>query len=114
MGSIVDLNTLIPPGSGVQLFYANHINERGEITVVGLLPNGDNSGVLLIPCDENHPDIEGCDYSMVDAAEVSSATSATREPQSTQLSREAIARIMSASRNMRRYHVPTLRPAPNN
>jgi probable HAF family extracellular repeat protein len=65
--SIVDLNTLIAPNSGVQLNYATHINERGEITVFGALPNGDNQGFLLIRCDENHRDIEGCDYGLVDA-----------------------------------------------
>ena len=67
-GSTVDLNTLIPPGSGIQLNYATHINERGEITVFGAFPNGDNQGFLLIPCDGNHSGIEGCDYSMVDVS----------------------------------------------
>jgi hypothetical protein len=37
------------------------INDRGEITAQGLLANGDQHAVLLIPCDENHPGVEGCD-----------------------------------------------------
>ena len=66
-GSMVDLNTLIPPNSGMQLVDAQNINERGEITGLGILPNGDLHVFLLIPCDENHPGVEGCDYSLVDA-----------------------------------------------
>jgi probable HAF family extracellular repeat protein len=65
-GSMVDLNTLVPPGSGVQLFVADYINESGEITAAGTLTNGDSHAFLLIPCDKNHPGIEGCDYSRVD------------------------------------------------
>lgn len=75
-GSIVDLNSLIPPGSGVQLNYATHINERGEITVFGAFPNGNSQGYLLIPCDENHSGIEGCDYSLVEASAVPPAAPA--------------------------------------
>jgi probable HAF family extracellular repeat protein len=77
-GSIVDLNTLVPPGSGVQLTLANYINESGEITAAGLLSNGDNHSFLLIPCDEHHPGIEGCDYSMA-AGEVASVRPAQQE-----------------------------------
>jgi probable HAF family extracellular repeat protein len=68
-GPIVDLNTLIPPGSGVQLTNAFNINDRGEILAkaapIGFTPKDDEDLghlALLIPCDEHHPNVEGCDY----------------------------------------------------
>jgi probable HAF family extracellular repeat protein len=61
-GPMVDLNTLIPPGSGVQLTAAFNINDRGEILAkaapIGFTPNDDadlGHLVLLIPCNENNP-----------------------------------------------------------
>ena len=66
-GSIVDLNNLIPPGSDLYLGQAISMNDRGEIAGEGLLSNGDRRAYLLIPCDENHPGVEGCDYTLVDA-----------------------------------------------
>jgi probable HAF family extracellular repeat protein len=64
-GPMVDLNTLLPPGSGIDLATGVSINDRGEINGEGVLPNGDIHAFLLIPCDEDHADIEGCDYSLV-------------------------------------------------
>jgi probable HAF family extracellular repeat protein len=55
-GPMIDLNTLIPPGSGIRLTHSVSINDRG-----------DHRAFVLIPCDENHPDVEGCDYDTVDA-----------------------------------------------
>jgi hypothetical protein len=81
---MADLNTLIPPDSSMHLSGAVYINDRGEITGYGVLPNGDAHTFLLIPCDENHRDDEnnrgdeGCDYDTVDAetaAQVSPAHS---------------------------------------
>jgi probable HAF family extracellular repeat protein len=66
-GPIVDLETLVLPGSGLTVIAGNLINDRGEIAGRGMLPNGDTHAVLLIPCDENHPNIEGCDHGLVDA-----------------------------------------------
>jgi hypothetical protein len=64
---MVDLLSLIPPGSGMQFRVADSINDRGEIAVQGILSNGDYRAILLIPCDENHPGIEGCDYGHFEA-----------------------------------------------
>jgi probable HAF family extracellular repeat protein len=67
-GPMVNLNTLIPPNSGLQLGETGQINDRGEITVSASDARGNNHAVLLIPCDENHSGVEGCDYNLVDAA----------------------------------------------
>jgi probable HAF family extracellular repeat protein len=64
---IVDLNTLVPPNSGLQLGEAGQINDRGEISVNASDASGNNHTVVLIPCNENHPDVSGCDYDLVDA-----------------------------------------------
>jgi probable HAF family extracellular repeat protein len=67
-GSIVNLNTLISPRSAFHLSLPAFINDQGEIGVFGLLANGDQHALLLIPYDEEHTGIEGCDYEPVDAA----------------------------------------------
>jgi len=72
-GSLVDLQTLVQSDSGVMIDCPGvcgdvyNINDRGEIVGTGILSNGDSRAFLLIPCDENHPGVEGCDYSLVDA-----------------------------------------------
>jgi probable HAF family extracellular repeat protein len=69
-GPSVDLNDLIPPHSPLFLVAATAINDQGEITGRGA-PQGcglaDICGhaYVLIPCDQNHPGIEDCDYSMI-------------------------------------------------
>jgi probable HAF family extracellular repeat protein len=67
-GAPVDLNTLVVPGSAVTFLNPFDINDRGEIAGWGVLATGDPRAVLLIPCDEDHPGIEGCDYGLVGAA----------------------------------------------
>jgi hypothetical protein len=52
-GTLYDLNTLIPPNSGVTVGDVNFINDRGEIAVTGILPNGDRHDLLLIPVRNN-------------------------------------------------------------
>jgi probable HAF family extracellular repeat protein len=50
-GSLVDLHTLVVPGSHITVDGANQINDRGEIQASGVLPNGDRHALLLIPQD---------------------------------------------------------------
>ena len=71
-GNIVDLNSLISHGSDLQLLVAGDINNRGEIAGFGVLPNGDQHAFLLVPCDDKHPDVEGCDYSIMEASDTAS------------------------------------------
>jgi probable HAF family extracellular repeat protein len=60
-GDIVDLNSLVSPSSALQLKSATNINDRAEIAGTGVTPNGDLHAFLLIPCDDEHPDVEGCE-----------------------------------------------------
>jgi probable HAF family extracellular repeat protein len=92
-GSMFDLNTLIPSNSSLQLFYATDINNRGEIVGVGVPPgsplNPDLFGHLfvLIPCDDDHGDTEGCEgnnRAAADAAQDSSAAVAQARTPETQ------------------------------
>lgn len=66
-GPIADLNALLLPGSGLTVNTAAFITDSGEIAGTGLLPNGDQHPILLIPCDENHADVEDCDFDTVEA-----------------------------------------------
>jgi len=82
-GPLVDLNTLIVPGSSTYVTTAVLINDNGDIACLGLDPGDtEEHACLLIPCDENHPGVEGCDYSFVDAA----TTAQIEPPRKAQLS----------------------------
>lgn len=46
---MVDINSLVVPGSDIEVVNAVFINEQGEVAGQGMLPNGDVHAVLLIP-----------------------------------------------------------------
>lgn len=83
-GSIMDLNTLIPPGSSLHLQFALNINDHGEIAVTSVDAQGNEHAVLLIPCDDHHFGVEGCDYALMDAA-TAAQVRALQEPHSSTL-----------------------------
>jgi len=56
-GNLYDLNSLIPPNSGFAVGDVNFINDGGEIAATGNLPDGSQHAILLVPCDENHPEL---------------------------------------------------------
>lgn len=74
-GDMVDANALVPPGSDLTLTEIEQINDSGEMFGIGTLSNGEDRAFLLIPCDEHHSDVQGCDYSMVEASAAASRPS---------------------------------------
>ena len=79
---MLDLNVLVPPSSDLTLADVEKINDRGEMFGNAALPNGDARAFLLIPCDENHPSVEGCDYSLLDPSAATSVRPGLRPPAS--------------------------------
>ena len=57
-GPMVDMNSLIPPGSGLILREGVFINDAGEIAGVADLENGDQHAFLLIPGEGNAADLD--------------------------------------------------------
>jgi probable HAF family extracellular repeat protein len=111
-GPMLDLNSLIPPDSGLQLTNAFNINDRGEILAksapIGFTPNDDadlGHLVLLIPCDS---DDEGCEdnaEATTSAAPRSSARITNSLATTTPLTPRQNAAALRA-RWARQYHVP--------
>jgi probable HAF family extracellular repeat protein len=50
---MVDLTSLVLPGSDLTLTDAAFINDRGEIAGTGVLPNGDHRAVVLVPASKD-------------------------------------------------------------
>jgi len=116
-GAIVDVNTLIIGDASVTVVNAFDINDQGEIAGWGPVPSGDLRAVLLIPCDENHPGIEGCDYNLVDSAttaevhreEITKAPEVTSQPRLSPAELMARFRSLQAGRN-HRFGAPQTSP----
>jgi hypothetical protein len=111
-GSAIDLNDFVLPGSDYHLTGDDSfINDRGEIAVAGMLLNGDFRIFLLVPCDDDHPGIEGCDYNMVDA-EVANNAPSPQPPHAILPTMDSPARTINPSQNRlrQRYRVPGQRP----
>jgi probable HAF family extracellular repeat protein len=49
-GKAFDLNALATPPTGLTLSEATFINDRGDISGFGTLPNGDQHAFILVPC----------------------------------------------------------------
>jgi probable HAF family extracellular repeat protein len=67
-GSMVDLNSLIPPNSNLFLDNTLAINDHGEISGLAVPPDCANENdahcghaYVLLPCDRDHSNDEGCE-----------------------------------------------------
>jgi len=103
-GSMIDLNDFVPPGSDLRVTDGETINDRGEIAGSGLLPNGDFHAVVLIPCDAEHGESEGCQDGGQTVSRLQHRSTRNLAGASSQLSaREMIARFHAD--RARRYQV---------
>ena len=88
-GSMMDLNSLIPPNSNLQLVDAQAINDRGGIAGLAFPPGCTQDtqcghAFLLIPCDDDPSDEEGCSDGSPDVATPATQYSTSQPNQSRQ------------------------------
>ena len=105
-GPMMDLNDLVPSGSGLVLTAGEFINDRGEIGASGVLPNGDHHAVLLIPCDDKQVDTDDCRVSAQNGNKSPTGPeflAAESPDQMNRTAQERVARIRA--RLARRYHI---------
>ena len=113
-GSMVDLDTLIPAHSSLQLQWPMAINDRGEVAGTGGTPGvspPDNvtagHAFVLIPCDATHSNGAGCK-----GGDVAAPINQSAAISSGLTSREVAAKVQA--RLGRRHQIPSLaaRPTP--
>jgi probable HAF family extracellular repeat protein len=121
---MVDLNSLIPAYSPLELSHAFVITDSGEIAGLGVPSGCDPSNdfvcghaYVLIPCDDNHPSLEGCDYSLIDLESAMEAhpSWSTQAPATSQVKLSPSQRIARTQTSMmagrtRRYGPPQFSP----
>ena len=73
-GPMVDLNSLIPPGSGLLLEEPQYINEKGEIAGLARLPDGSSREFLLVPAGDSGEGVDAARVAVFDAPAPQSAT----------------------------------------
>jgi probable HAF family extracellular repeat protein len=108
-GSMVDLNTLIPSDSSLQLTFAFAINNRGEIAGLGV-PAGCapqdvefcGHAYLLIPCDDQHSAVEGCNFGTVEETAIPYSPARRDLGVGTQSPKQTW--------RLNRHHIPSLQP----
>jgi probable HAF family extracellular repeat protein len=107
-GPMVDLQTLVLPGSDVTIVETNYINDAGEISGFGTNSNGDTRGLLLIPCDEKHHGV--CE----DDSMIEGASRQTSAPAAIDQGSESPADTSNPLRNRfgRGFHLPGQPAAP--
>jgi probable HAF family extracellular repeat protein len=79
-GVMSDLNALLSRSSSLHLEFTESINDRGEIAGTGVESNGNQHAFLAIPCDQEHPNIEGCDYSLAEGSRVAPTQAVVAAP----------------------------------
>jgi probable HAF family extracellular repeat protein len=104
-GTMFDLNALIPPDATLYLQTIETINNRGEIAGEGVTTDGKVHAFLLIPCDGEHPNLEGCDYSPVEVSTVAASRTTETAPQK-QLTPQDLSRIRALLMNRHRGFMP--------
>ena len=115
--AIVDLNTVIPENSSLQLVEARYVNNRGDIAGRGLPAGCDDLDAcghdfLLIPCD-NTAACEGDTGATTPANRNNAAEITKRSSISTRTSRTPMQRLAGwRARLAQRYHIRGLRASP--